>query len=72
MWISGSQFELWKHTQLLLDVVAGRGAGFSVEAPEGVRFLTRSRVFDPAEQAWLEACPAPRGRDLPRRPSRYF
>ena len=65
MWISGSQFELWKHTQLLLDVVAGRGAGFSVEAPEGVRFLTRSRVFDPAEQAWLETCPAPRGRDLP-------
>ena len=65
VWISGSQVELWKHTQLLLDVVAGRGAGFSVEAPEGVRFLTRSRVFDPAEQAWLEACPAPRGRDLP-------
>ena len=65
VWISGSQFELWKHTQLLLDVVAGRGAGFSVEAPEGVRFLTRSRVFDPAEQAWLEACPAPRGRDGP-------
>jgi hypothetical protein len=65
VWISGSQFELWKHTQLLLDVVAGRGAGFSVEAPEGVRFLTRSRVFDPAEQAWLSGCPAPRGRDLP-------
>ena len=54
MWISGSQFALWKHTQLLVDVVPGRGAGFSVEAPEGVRFLTRSRVFDPAEQAWLE------------------
>ena len=65
VWISGSQFERWKHTQLLLDVVAGRGAGFSVEAPEGVRFLTRSRVFDPAEQAWLETCPAPRGRDVP-------
>ena len=65
VWISGSQYELWKHTQLLVDVVPGRGAGFSVEAPEGVRFLTRSRVFDPAEQAWLEACPAPRGRDRP-------
>ena len=65
VWISGSQFERWKHTQLLRDVVAGRGAGFSVEAPEGVRFLTRSRVFDPTEQAWLEGCPAPRGRDLP-------
>jgi uncharacterized protein len=65
VWISGSQYALWKHTQLLIDVVPGRGAGFSVEAPEGVRFLTRSRVFDPAEQAWLEGCPAPRGRDLP-------
>src|SRR6185436_9979337 len=65
VWISGSQFERWKHTQLLLDVVAGRGAGFSVEAPEGVRFLTRSRVFDPAEQAWLGGCPARRGRDGP-------
>ena len=64
VWISGSQFALWKHTQLLVDVVPGRGAGFSVEAPEGVRFLTRSRVFDPAEQAWLETCPAPRGRDV--------
>jgi uncharacterized protein len=64
VWISGSQFELWKHTQLLLDVVAGRGAGFSVEAPEGVRFLTRSRVFDPAEQAWLQTCPALRARDV--------
>jgi uncharacterized protein (DUF779 family) len=65
VWISGSQYELWKHTHLLVDVVPGRGAGFSVEAPEGVRFLTRSRVFDPAERAWLENCPAPRGRDVP-------
>jgi uncharacterized protein (DUF779 family) len=65
VWISGSQYALWKHTQLLIDVVPGRGAGFSVEAPEGVRFLTRSRVFDPAERAWLETCPAPLGRDVP-------
>ena len=65
VWISGSQYALWKHTQLLIDVVPGRGAGFSMEAPEGVRFLTRSRVFDPAEQAWLETCPAPLGRDVP-------
>ena len=64
VWISGSQYALWKHTQLLIDVVPGRGAGFSVEAPEGVRFLTRSRVFDPAEQAWLDTCPAPLGRDV--------
>ena len=41
------QFEVWEHTQLLIDVVPGRGGGFSLEAPLGVRFLTRSRVFDP-------------------------
>ena len=56
-YIGAEQFELWRHTQLLIDVVPGRGGGFSVEAPLGVRFLTRSRVFDPEEQAWLEACP---------------
>lgn len=45
MWMSGSQFELWKHTHLTVDVVPGRGAGFSLEAPEGVRFLIRSRLL---------------------------
>jgi uncharacterized protein (DUF779 family) len=44
-YIGAAQFEYWRHTQLIIDVVPGRGAGFSVEAPEGVRFLTRSRVF---------------------------
>jgi len=44
-YMSESQFEYWQHTQLTIDVVAGRGAGFSLEAPRGVRFLTRSRVF---------------------------
>ena len=44
-YIGAAQFEYWEHTQLLIDVVPGRGSGFSVEAPEGVRFLTRSRVF---------------------------
>ena len=42
VYISGSQYEVWKHTQLTIDVVSGRGSGFSLEAPEGVRFLTRS------------------------------
>jgi len=56
-YIGAAQFELWRHTQLLIDVVPGRGAGFSLEAPLGVRFLTRSRVFDPVESAWLEGCP---------------
>jgi hypothetical protein len=60
-YIGSQQFELWRHTQLLIDVVPGRGGGFSLEAPLGVRFLTRSRVFDEAEQQWLEACPPARG-----------
>ena len=45
VWISGPQFEAWKHTQLVIDVVPGRGGGFSVEAPEGMRFLSRGRAF---------------------------
>jgi uncharacterized protein len=48
-YMSRSQFEYWKHTQLILDVVPGRGGMFSVEGPEGVRFLIRSRVFDDTE-----------------------
>ncbi|WP_370890642.1 DUF779 domain-containing protein [Janibacter sp. GXQ6167] len=44
-WMSASQYEYWKHTHLTVDVVPGRGSGFSVEAPEGVRFLIRSRMM---------------------------
>jgi uncharacterized protein len=54
-YISGPQFEYWKHTHLTIDVVKGRGSGFSVESPEGVRFLTRSRIFSDEEYAALEA-----------------
>ncbi|WP_270485129.1 DUF779 domain-containing protein [Gordonia jacobaea] len=57
VWINGDQFELWKHTQLILDVVKGRGAGFSLEAPEGVRFLSRARAFSDEENAVLAANP---------------
>lgn len=39
------QFEYWKHTQLTLDVITGRGSSFSLEIPLGVRFHIRSRVF---------------------------
>ncbi len=53
VYISGAQFESWKHTQLVIDVVPGRGASFSLEIPLGVRFLTRSRVFTAAETARL-------------------
>lgn len=52
-YMSGAQFEYWQHTQLIIDVVKGRGSGFSLEAPEGVRFLTRSRVFTDEEAAQL-------------------
>lgn len=41
-----NQYEYWKHTQLIIDVVPGRGGMFSLEGPEGVRFLTRSRLFE--------------------------
>jgi uncharacterized protein (DUF779 family) len=44
-WMSTSQYEYWKHTHLTVDVVPGRGSGFSVEVPEGVRFLIRSRLL---------------------------
>ncbi|MEV6633947.1 DUF779 domain-containing protein [Actinoplanes sp. NPDC051470] len=52
-WMSKSQFQLWKHTHLTVDVVKGRGSGFSLEAPEGVRFLIRSRLLSEEEIAEL-------------------
>lgn len=54
-YISKPQFEYWKHTQLTLDVVPGRGGMFSLEGPEGVRFLIRSRVFRDNEIEALRA-----------------
>ena len=54
-YMSRSQFEYWKHTQLILDVVPGRGGMFSLENPEGVRFLIRSRVFTDTEIEELRA-----------------
>ncbi len=48
-YISHSQFEYWKHTQLIIDVVEGRGGMFSLENGEGLRFLTRSRLFKDEE-----------------------
>lgn len=52
-YMSASQFEYWKHTHLTIDVVPGRGAGFSLESPRGVRFLTRSRILSNEELAEL-------------------
>ncbi|MDG9715635.1 DUF779 domain-containing protein [Streptomyces sp. DH24] len=45
-WMSRSQYAVWSHTRLIVDVVEGRGSGFSLEAPEGVRFLIRSRLIE--------------------------
>lgn len=45
-WMSKEQFTYWSHTHLTVDVVAGRGSGFSVESPEGKRFLIRSSLMD--------------------------
>ena len=53
VWMSRAQFEYWKHTHLTIDVVPGRGAGFSVEAPEGVRFIIRSRLLTDDEWSAL-------------------
>lgn len=77
VWISASQFAAWRHTQLVLDVVPGRGSGFSLESPEGLRFLTRGRVYTAAELAELDAGPPPltgadveaRGLPTPMRPT---
>jgi uncharacterized protein len=56
-YMGADQFEYWRHTQLTIDVVPGRGGGFSLEAPRGVRFLVRSRVFSDEEVRELERTP---------------
>ncbi|XVQ06796.1 DUF779 domain-containing protein [Spirillospora sp. CA-255316] len=58
-WMSADQFEYWRHTYLTVDVVPGRGSGFSLEAPEGVRFLIRSRLLTDEEMSALAAGPPP-------------
>jgi hypothetical protein len=61
VWISAPQFEYWKHTHLTIDLVDGRGGGFSLESPEGKRFLIRSRLFSDEEWALLEGAPITTG-----------
>lgn len=63
-WMSAAQFEYWKHTHITVDVVDGRGGGFSIESPEGKRFLIRSRLFSAEEWEILENYPVPTGADL--------
>lgn len=57
-YMSAFQYEYWKNSHLTIDIVEGRGNSFSVEAPEGVRFITRSRLFSETELAEL-ACQDP-------------
>jgi uncharacterized protein (DUF779 family) len=57
--IGKSQYEYWKHTQLIIDVIEGSGGTFSLEGPEGKAFHTRSRVFTDAELAELQAGSSP-------------
>jgi uncharacterized protein len=58
VFMSASQFEYWKYTHLTIDLVDGRGSGFSVEAPEGKRFLIRSRLLDDDELVRFGLLPA--------------
>ena len=53
VYMSAPQYEYWKHTHLTIDLVPGRGAGFSLEAPTGYRFLIRSRLLTDEEYAAL-------------------
>jgi hypothetical protein len=54
VWMSAAQFEYWRHTHLTIDIVPGRGSGFSLEAPEGVRLLIRSRLLTDEELESLD------------------
>ncbi len=52
-YMSGFQYEYWKHTQLIIDVTKGRGSSFSLEIPLGYRFVLQSRLFNETELAAL-------------------
>ena len=58
VWMSKEQFAYWRHTHLTIDLVPGRGAGFSLEGPTGFRFLIRSRLLTEDETAELDAADA--------------
>jgi uncharacterized protein (DUF779 family) len=60
-YMSESQFAYWQHTQLIIDAVPGNGGMFSLERPTGLRFLTRSRLYEDAENAWLAQHPVTHG-----------
>ena len=45
-YISGSQYEAWKHTDIVIDVVPGRGGMFSLDNGREKRFLVRSEMCE--------------------------
>ncbi|SDT28378.1 DUF779 domain-containing protein [Microlunatus soli] len=59
VWMSAEQYAYWRHTHLTIDVVPGRGSGFSLESPTGKRFLIRSRLLDDPESAPERVAPVP-------------
>ena len=59
VYISAPQFETWKHTQLIIDVVPGHGGMFSLDNGTGKRFLVRSRLFSESEREQLESVSSP-------------
>ena len=63
-WMSAEQFEYWKHTHLTIDVVPGRGSGFSLETTENMRFITRSRVYTDVEWEQLKDAKVPTGLEV--------
>lgn len=54
-YMGGAQFDYWRHTQLIIDVVAGQGGMFSLDNGTGRRFLTRSRIFSDDEMTMIES-----------------
>ena len=64
VYIGAKQFVFWEHTHLIIDAVSGRGQGFSLEAPEGMRFLTRSRLYTDEEKIKLQQNPPLRGDEI--------
>ncbi|QEI06305.1 DUF779 domain-containing protein [Pigmentiphaga aceris] len=57
-YMGADQFEYWEHTQLIIDVVPGRGGAFSLDSAEGQRFLTRSRLY--TDEEWAAVTPVAR------------
>lgn len=54
-YVGATQYEYWKHTQVIIDAVDGAGGTFSLESNTGKAFFTRSRIFEDAEWAELQA-----------------